>query len=146
MSTIGLNLTRAAMTCFVVILLTSCGARDTLPVASAGGTVAIETQPLADATIIFTPTRGRSASGQTDKDGRFKLSTYAPGDGAIIGLHQVSIVAREPGEKNMPGVPLGEVPGRSLIPEKYGSTATSGLTFEILPDAENNFQITLERR
>jgi hypothetical protein len=108
--------------------------------------VVVAGKALADATVVFTPIRGRSASGQTNKEGRFKLGTYLPGDGAIVGLHHVAVVAREPGKKNLPGVPLGEVPGRSWIPEKYGNTATSGLKFEVLPDAENNFLITLESR
>src|SRR5450631_3408368 len=34
----------------------------------------------------------RFASGQTDADGRFQLTTYSPGDGAIVGKNVIIVV------------------------------------------------------
>jgi hypothetical protein len=49
--------------------------------------------------VIFSPLpkaetdreSGKAAAGGTDADGRFVLSTYKPGDGALIGKHRVSV-------------------------------------------------------
>jgi hypothetical protein len=122
-----------------------CGRSGDLPTAKAGGVVTIDDQSLANAHVIFTPEKGRAAMGQTGADGRFTLTTYRSGDGAIVGHHHVTVVAREPsdGQTNTPGAPGIERPGRSLIPEKYGSTATSGLEFDVVEGRENSFQIQI---
>ena len=33
---------------------------------------------------------------------------------------------------------------KSVIPAQYGNALTSGLTFDVKPEAENNFPITLQ--
>jgi hypothetical protein len=122
-----------------------CGRRGELPTVKAGGIVTIDDQPLANAHVIFTPDTGRAATSQTAADGSFALGTYQPGDGAIVGHHHVTVVAREPGDgqTNRPGAPGIELPGRSLIPEKYSNTGTSGLAFDVTEDGKNSFQVKL---
>lgn len=70
---------------------------ETVPVS---GVVTCEGKPIANATVNFTPMadqgraegrRGRVALGMTDKDGRFKLTTYENDDGAIVGKHTVTV-------------------------------------------------------
>ena len=130
---------------FVVGLSTGCGGGGEIPTAKAGGVVTVDNQPLANAHVVFTPEKGRAATGQTASDGSFTLSTYGSGDGAIVGSHHVTVVAREPGDGqyDRPGAPGIERPGRSLISEKYGNTATSGLAFDVAADGDNTYQIQL---
>ncbi len=70
---------------------------DTIPVS---GVVTCGGKPVANGTVNFTPmaeqgrtegNRGRVALGMTDKDGRFKLTTYENDDGAIVGKHTVTV-------------------------------------------------------
>jgi hypothetical protein len=87
----------------LVILLygAGCGGQgeqyDVVPVR---GVVTCQGKPVANATINFTPIAeegratgrpGRVALGLTDEAGRFQLTTYENGDGAIIGRHTVSV-------------------------------------------------------
>ena len=56
-------------------------------------------KPVVDAALIFSPVPrseediepGKAAAAGTDADGRFFCSTYAEGDGALIGQHRVAI-------------------------------------------------------
>jgi hypothetical protein len=138
---------RIALALLSLVLLFGSGCRrgGDLPTVGAGGVVAIDNKPLANAHVTFTPNQGRAATAQTASDGSFSLGTYRSGDGAIPGHHHVTVVAREAGDgqMNRPGAPGIERPGRSLIPEKYGSTATSGVEFDVVEGKENSFQIQL---
>jgi hypothetical protein len=87
---------------FLAILVVALGCVDserysTVPVS---GVVTCEGKPVANATVNFTPLadqgrpegkRGRVALGMTDKEGRFKLTTYENDDGAIVGKHKVTV-------------------------------------------------------
>jgi hypothetical protein len=134
-----------ALLWLVLFIGAGCGRSGELPTVKAGGVVKVDDQPLANANVIFTPATGRAATGQTAADGTFTLSTYRPGDGAIIGHHHVTVIARETGDgqTDRPGAPGIELPGKSLIPEKYGNTGTSGLEFDVTESGENTFQILL---
>ena len=41
--------------------------------------------------VAFTPDSGRPASGMTDASGKFELSTFVTGDGAVLGKHTVVV-------------------------------------------------------
>ena len=61
------------------------------------GKVTRDGQPVAGATVDFVPEdAGRPAVGTTDKDGKFSLSTYKPGDGALRGEYRV-VIKKTPG-------------------------------------------------
>ncbi len=79
------------LTLLVVIFYTLPSAgRGTVPVE---GVVTFEGEPLADANVIFNPQNGTvAATGKTDRQGRFKLSSFDPGDGAFPGPYVVTIV------------------------------------------------------
>jgi hypothetical protein len=137
-----------ALLWLVMGLSSGCGRGGDLPTAKSGGVVTIDNKPLANAHVIFTPDTGRAAIGQTAGDGSFTLSTYGSGDGAIVGHHHVTVVAREAGDGqyDRPGAPGIERPGRSLIPEKYANTGTSGLAFDVSAERDNTFQIQLSSK
>jgi hypothetical protein len=93
------------------------------------GTVSLGGTPLTKGTVTFQPAKageGNTATGAIQSDGSFTLGTAAKGDGVLPGEYKVAIISVE-SEATMDaaGKP---VPAKSAIPEKYGSTATSGLT------------------
>src|SRR5689334_14417891 len=56
------------------------------------GRVLYNGQPLAGAHVTFTNGAAkRSAYARTDADGKFTLTTFEPGDGAVPGKQQVSV-------------------------------------------------------
>ena len=133
-----------------VICFTGCGGSDGPQPVSAGGVVTHNGKPLAGAKVVFAPdNQGRIAEGTTDEDGRFELTTFEPGDGALVAKHGVAVIARGPAKPPVPGSPAAlmpddyEVVGDSLIPEKYFSAATSKLTAEVKPDGDNEFAFEL---
>ncbi len=80
-----------------VILTSGCSAPSLAPV---HGRVTCHGQPVPQAGVIFSPVpraetdreAGKAASGSTDADGRFVLTTYKSGDGALIGKHRASVI------------------------------------------------------
>jgi hypothetical protein len=117
-------------------LTSGCGG-DLPEVAPVRGIVEYDGKPLSGfqhAAVSFTPPAGRPATGTiSPADGSFELSTYSPGDGARIGRHLVAVSATvdDPTaqtEDKYPGV-------RSVISDKFASRDTSGLTYDVKPEA-----------
>lgn len=128
----------------VTLVSTGCGGRaDEFATAPVQGRVSIDGKPLANAQIIFTPERGPSATAVTEADGTFVLSSHGNGDGAVVGRHLVTVMAREASREDMKGSPLLPVPGRNLIPMTYGDPTTSGLEFQVKEGQQNSFEIQL---
>ncbi|MFM8272068.1 MAG: hypothetical protein ACKODX_06995 [Gemmata sp.] len=126
--------------CWVVgvLLCAGCGGSNVVPVS---GTVKLNGQPLANATVSFTPAEGAAPGpgsiGTTDANGRYTLqvaTTNAPG--AVIGKHRVSITAHSGGDPSVVPSSAPPAPGdkpvpasKSLVPEEYNSKTT--LTFDV---------------
>jgi hypothetical protein len=106
--------------------------QSTPEVAPVKGKVLIDGQPLKKGNVITLPSAGRGARGVIASDGTFELTTYVKGDGARIGMHKVGVVAYEGGGKG----PEAEL-GKLLVPQRYISTGTSGLTIEVTADGPN---------
>ena len=73
------------------------GAFETVPV---DGILTCDGKPVANVLVTFTPkggegvdpnNPGKAAIGKTDAEGRFTLTTYKIGDGAIVGQHTVRV-------------------------------------------------------
>jgi hypothetical protein len=58
-----------------------------------GGKVLIDGKPLIEGNIKFVPEFGRPSAAKVEADGRFKLTCYDGGDGAIPGKHRVQVSA-----------------------------------------------------
>lgn len=91
---------RAMAVMFFCIVLTGCRGSNEYETTPVSGIVSCQGKPVANATVNFTPLpeagrpagqRGRVALGLTDNDGRFTLTTYKDGDGAIVGRHTVTV-------------------------------------------------------
>jgi hypothetical protein len=126
-----------------VVILLGCGpSRPRTVVVS--GTVTYKKVPVQGASILFAPKgKGNPALATTDVDGKYRLRTFAQGDGAIPGDYVVSITAciREAAAT---GAARPAKPPKItwLIPEKYASVRTSGLTATVAPgQQEFNFDL-----
>ena len=78
------------------VLLPGCGGPKMAPVK---GRVIFNGQPVKEAAVTFSPAAagnqldtGKPATGFTDADGNFALSTFSEYDGAIVGTHTVNVV------------------------------------------------------
>jgi hypothetical protein len=87
-----------------------------------GGQVLIDSQPLADAYVRFVPSNARPSIAKTDSAGRFQLTCFDKGDGAVRGTHHVAVIASEE---------LSGTAVRWFAPKKYAEESTSGLQYEI---------------
>ncbi len=125
------------------------------------GVVTYRGKPVAGAGVAFHNDRApRLASGETDESGRYQLSTFEPGDGAVIGTHVVTVykakkpiapVAADPKlghdaymaalEKAAQQAIASDQAG-SLLPAKYADPKTSDLQKEVRA-GENEVNIEL---
>ena len=122
------SMTRSFMIGPVIILLvaTAAGCGPSRPaLLPAEGVVTLDGKPLAEASVIFQPTAGgRPAAGVTDADGRFKVGTFKPRDGALPGMHVVTVAKSE-----------GTSPSdtRWISPKVYSLADQSGLSATVAP-------------
>jgi hypothetical protein len=123
-----------------------CG-KSRRPMAPVTGKVTYQGKPLQFGTVILQPESGQYATGAVQQDGTFTMTTRGEGDGAAVGRNMVRIVCLEAQNPAKPvlanGKSRGEgVLGRSLIPEKYQSCETSGISIDVRPG--NNDPVVLE--
>lgn len=125
----------AAMAC-----LAACnGCGPTRPAtATVKGNVTYHGKPVVEGTVTFYPEHGRPATGSLAADGSYRLTTFAEGDGAMLGRHRVTIEARRITVSTVPGGTDGESVGAYgppkvewLVPEKYSSRNATPLTAEV---------------
>jgi hypothetical protein len=95
-------------------------------VAKVRGTVLLDEKPLASGSIATIPPSGRGSHGEI-QNGEFELSTFGNNDGALVGTHKVSVVAFE----GAAGKSAESGGGKLLVPQRYASPETSGLTIEV---------------
>jgi hypothetical protein len=126
----------------VVFASSGCGGPR---IATVSGKVTYDGKPLSQGTIMFYPEVGRAAVGQIGSDGSYTLTTFQPGDGALVGPHRVVIHATRVGpgslvapknieeelELSHKGANGGKilVAGKVewLVPEKYSQLSTTDL-------------------
>jgi len=106
--------------------------------------------------VTFRPNLGKGQGGyaKTDQNGFYELTTFEPGDGAEAGDYVVMISKRETtpgdpsyGDPDSPNYgkkapPSAEPQTTDLLPKKYGSVTTSGLTAGVT-EGDNEFSFAL---
>jgi len=132
-----------------IVAVSGCSGVKTPPVGQVGGVVTLDGQPLTKGQVQFVPdsskgTKGRMAVGLIGTDGRFALTAFKPGDGALVGFHKVVIICEEDVPAFDPKV--APPPPKSLIPVRYTDVKTSGLTAEVKSAGKNDFTFALESR
>jgi hypothetical protein len=124
---------------FAWVGLPGCGGDSgELPTVPASGTVTYQGKPVAKGTIHFQPENGRPASAPIE-DGKFTLTTYKEGDGAMAGKHKVAVDVTE----DVPGKE-GDTTTKYLIPQKYASPEQSGLSIEIPSSGSSKLEIDIK--
>lgn len=107
----------------VFLTLACAGCGDGRPArVPVSGTVLIDGQPLSRGSITFVQSGTRPAAGAIDSAGRFTLTCFAAGDGAIPGHYRVAVAGLEP---------VNERTNRWHAPKKYSDLSTSGIEVEI---------------
>ena len=107
------------------------GARRAFPIS---GRVTIDGAPLTGAFVVFYPPSGRSSNGRTDSAGRFTLRCFEEADGALLGTHQVTVVAAQE---------LSSHAMKWFAPKKYANHKTSGLQYNVEgPTDDAKFELT----
>ncbi|MBD3675845.1 MAG: carboxypeptidase regulatory-like domain-containing protein [Planctomycetaceae bacterium] len=154
---------RRSMVWFGLLVLTFSGCSSSDKTAdrpertAVSGTVTLDNAPVAGATVIFSPLEptGKAASGITDAEGHFHLSTFGDKDGAIPGGYEVMLLKVKAEQNQVADVesPDYEAPmpvnvktpsPESLIPPKYTNPKTSGLRATVPAEGELkglNFQL-----
>lgn len=121
---------------------------------SVTGTVTFQGNPVEGATVAFSPTQGKQgAFATTDASGKYSLTTFVGGDGALPGEYKVKISQYEKeapsggeGEEYVPPEETGEGEDsgpKNLLPEKYADANSSGLTATVT-EGENTIDFALE--
>ena len=153
----------------LVTCAAGCGGPAGVPgVVKVSGTVTLDGTPVEGATVTFQPEGdARAASGRTDANGVFQLTTLNSGDGALPGNYKVSIskmedtdpahqvTAEEFAQMVSGGKPPPMGPARSgqktknvgmkyHVPQKYMDASKSGLTATVAASGKNDFPFDLK--
>jgi hypothetical protein len=112
---------------FVLIALSGCGdgRPNRVPVS---GTVLIDGQPLTRGYVKFVPANGRPSVGTIGEAGKFTLTCFDGGDGAIPGTHRVQVAANRIISANKI---------EWYAPPKYADFRTSEIEIEVLEPVDN---------
>lgn len=139
------------MIVFASLVLTLCaalGCDGHPPTAPVQGTVYFEDQLLKFGSVMFSPAGGgQPARGEIQPNGTFTLSTFAEGDGAIVGSHRVRIMCnsvQDPNNTAEYDVNAANV-GRLMIPRKYTQLSSSGLTADVSASENGPFEFRLTK-
>jgi hypothetical protein len=134
---------RSVILTLLAVVVAGCGPGGP-PRAPVSGTVTLDGKPLPRGTVQFAPDAGRGTNGATgvgsiDAQGRYEIQTTgAPG--AIVGFHQVGVVACEQVDLNQTSY------APSLIPERYNNPLASGLTAEVKKGQRNVVNLELRSK
>ena len=138
------------ITILTTVFLIGCGTGGGLATVKVTGTVTLDGEPVAGASVRFSPKtegQGHPGSARTDAKGFYQLSTALGKDnaGTTPGDYLVAISKVEVDPNAPPPKPGFSEQTRSLIPVRYAQTSTSELTATV----ENkpnviNFELTTE--
>jgi hypothetical protein len=120
------------------------------------GMVTYKGQPLSKGGITFEPAgKGRFATGDIE-NGSYSLTTSTPGDGALPGDYKIVIVASDVDIAAMAKKTGGQLhqgdeahvkaikEAKSLVPQKYNRSETSGLKASVTAGGTNKFDFDLK--
>jgi hypothetical protein len=143
---------------FLASTLLGCGEESTgRPTAPTTISVTYKGKPVAGANITLMATDDRTPGfGLTDEKGEAQITTYSPGDGAIVTSHQISVTKMLLDKKltDVPQIsqddpsydprdPPSVAPPKNLLPQKYSLPTTSGLTCTIEAGKLNKVDLKL---
>jgi hypothetical protein len=120
------NVRQTLLVC-AAITLAGCGdgRPERVPVS---GTVLIDGQPLTRGYVKFVPADGRPSLGKLGDDGKFALTCFDGGDGAIPGTHRVQVSANRIISANKI---------EWYAPRKYADFRTSEIEIQVVEPVDN---------
>lgn len=121
----------------LMLLMQQVGCGSGSETIAVSGVVTHNSKPLADADVAFIPAEGRPAYGRSDSNGRFTLTTFNDGDGALPGEHVVTIMKSVEVKPATDTNPYAEY--KSVVPVKYGRPQESPLTATVENGSEMEF-------
>ena len=151
--------------CMLSFCFVGCGGGDGLPPPiPVSGKVVFAGKPVDGAAVTFlSKSGGRSASGKTDKDGNFKLTSVKTDDGASPGEYAVTISKQEAKGGGSATVDIskgygenyGKMQGAAasgnmdkavsqVLPAKYADPLQSGLVRSVVKGDKNEFDFDLK--
>ena len=136
---------------------TGCGYRRPAQVKTTG-TVTLDGEPVANAALMFIPDSGRPASGNTNTNGEFQISSFGGNDGLPAGNYRVTVTklvlkdkfqrqlenlekqAEEAAEEDEESVAFdiefADNAYENKLPEKYAELDTTDITVTITKQQE----------
>ncbi|MEX0793580.1 MAG: hypothetical protein WD045_10620 [Pirellulaceae bacterium] len=152
------NTLRIICLCLVAVFGTGCSQQLLLDGAEkATVVVMLDGIPVEDAAVVFTPVGGgRSATGKTNGNGIAQMGTSSVGDGVFPGEYTIGVIKsiEDPDTVSAEETPE-EYKGRGaplyakqiyLVPKKYISPASSGLSTIIEVGSENRVELELSSK
>jgi hypothetical protein len=139
-----------------------CNKNDRPAMAPVSGVVTYQGRPLEGATVVFRNDKSpQFGIGKTDKEGRYRLTTYENFDGATLGEHQVSVSKQQANPElaganvekpsaaygqGMMAAASGDTSkiAKDELPAKFGNPATSGLRATVKQGEKNEFNFQLD--
>jgi hypothetical protein len=122
----------------LALLLAGCSGSDRPPLAKVSGIVTLDKTPVEGAAVMFMPVAGgRPAQGLTDAQGKFTLTTFDDGDGAILGEHKVTVTkvqitgAKATADGLSGTTEAGQIKEVWIVPQRYSVPETSKLTAKV---------------
>lgn len=143
--------------CMAAMTVAGCsgeGTKGRPKVSPVSGTVKYNGNPVVGASISFAAEGSpRFATGTTDAQGKYSLTTFDTNDGAVVGKHTVTITQTGSGagvkkpEQMTPSDMIALGPqanvSQSQLPAKYADPKTSDLTRTVVEGETNEFNFDL---
>jgi hypothetical protein len=119
---------------FGLCVCLGCGSETGLEgLVEVSGLITYDGKPVEAATVAFVPEgEGRAASGMTDADGKFQLTTLKPGDGARPGRYKVTVskVENLGPESQITAQEMSDMITKGKMPPPMGPTASPGFIWQ----------------
>ncbi len=129
---------------------------DLPPTYPTSGTVLYKEKPVEGATVVFRSTLGEKtfiATGVTDAQGNFQLTSFGDKSGAVAGTHSVTVTKLKSDQVETRALSMEEAAEQkpnpepkvtSELPEKYSDPNKSDLKAEVKAEGPNEIKLDLK--
>ncbi len=120
----------------LILILTNVGCQnsgESFVLAPVEGRVVLDSTPVPDALVQFSPAKGPSSQGYTDSSGQFTLMATT-GKGAVVGPHSVKVTTGLPRPAEVSSSAANEPPKEVPV----GNSPPTDYVFEATMNVDNN--------
>ena len=133
------KLRQQLLTLAVCSIFFGCGQNGDL-IVPVSGIVTMDGMPVEGASVMLIPEAGRPATGRTNAQGEFRMTTLSNYDGAIVGRHRVTVslvkLPAKPMDYELADSPQSLTLLEHMVPQRYTDPDTSGLTVDVVRGME----------